>query len=224
MEIKRGKIIVIEGTDCSGKETQTKMLCDRLISEGISCESISFPRYNTPTGQMVSRYLGKEPFEQEFGSSDSINPKLASVLYAEDRFFAKPEITSLINSGKNLIINRYVESNMGHQGGKIKDSVKRLEFFKWLDELEYKVFELPRPDAVIFLYMPHELGMKLKTGRPGKADGHESNKEHLKNAEESYLQLADLFGWKRVDCSILEEIKTKERIHQEVYDFVRTFL
>ncbi len=219
--MKRGKLFVIEGTDASGKETQTLKLIERLKAESIPCEMMSFPRYNTPTGQMVSRYLGKEPFEQEFGPSDSVNPKLASVLYAEDRFFAKPEIEQILNSGNNLILNRYVESNMGHQGGKIRHSDSRLKFFKWLEELEYGVFGLPRPDMVIFLYMPYKLGMELKKGRPGRADGHESNLEHLRNAEESYLQLEELFEWTRINCSSMgHTIKTREEIHEQVYSEV----
>ncbi len=227
MEIKRGKIIVIEGTDASGKETQTVKLIETLRAKGIPCETISFPRYNTPTGKMVARYLGKEPFKQEFGFSDSVNPKLASVLYAEDRFFAKPEMEAVLSSGKNLILNRYVESNMGHQGGKILDASEREEYFRWLEELEHGNFGLPRPDKVIFLYMPYQVCMELKKGRPGKADGHENNPEHLKNAEKSYLHLARLYNWIKIDCTIdgtIQTLKSREKIAEEVYEVVSKLL
>jgi len=227
METKRGKMIVIEGTDASGKETQTLKLIERLKSENIPCETMSFPRYGTPTGQMVARYLGKEPFEQEFGVSNSINPKLASVLYAEDRFFAKPEIEEILNSGKNLILNRYVESNMGHQGGKIISDAKREEYFRWLEDLEFKTFKIPRADAVVFLYMPYLVGMELKKGRPGKADGHENDPQHLQNAERAYLHLARIYGWKKVDCTIdgtISTLRKKEDIAEEVHSIVSKLL
>ncbi len=224
---KRGKLFVIEGTDASGKETQTLKLIERLSAENIPCETMSFPRYNTPTGKIVARYLGKESFEQEFGPSDSVNPKLASILYAEDRFFAKPEMEVILNSGSNLILNRYVESNMGHQGGKIHHTNERKKFFMWLDELEYRNFGLPKPDKVIFLYMPYRVGMELKKGRPGKADGHENNPEHLRNAERVYLQLARMYNWARVDCTFnrtIETLKTREKIAEEVFEIVSKLL
>jgi dTMP kinase len=217
---KRGRIFVVEGTDCSGKGTQTDLLVARLKAENILCHKMSFPRYDTPTGDMLKRYLGKPPYQQEFGPSDKVNPKLASVLYAEDRYATRGEMLEIINNGIHLILDRYVESNMGHQGGKIRNPKERLEFIKWLDNLEYGTFELPRPDKVIFLYMPHQVAIELKKSRPGEADGHEANPEHLRNAEENYLQLANLFGWKRIDCApdgTIKSLRTREDISKEVY-------
>lgn len=227
MWVKRGRIFVIEGTDCSGKGTQTQLLYERLMKEGLPCFKMGFPRYETPTGDMLKRYLGKEPYTQEFGPSDSVNPRLASVLYAEDRFAAKPQILELINSGKHLVLDRYVESNMGHQGGKIKDPAERATFISWLEELEYGTFGLPKPDKVIFLYMPHQVAIELKEGRPGKADGHEANPEHLKNAEKNYLELAARFGWTKIDCApdgTRASLRTKPGVAEEVFQTIRGML
>jgi len=217
--MKRGKIFVIEGTDCSGKATQTKMLLERLRADNIPCETLSFPRYDTPTGDIIKRYLGKDGYQQEFGPAVDVPPKIASVLYAEDRYAAKPLIEQIINSGKHLILDRWVEANMGHQGGKIAKE-KREEFFKWVDELEYGTFQLPRPNLVFFLYMPHQIGIELKKGRPGEADGHESNLDHLREAEKAYIQLANIFSWKRIDCTsdgTIRTLRSPEDISNEVY-------
>jgi dTMP kinase len=217
--MKQGKIFVIEGTDCSGKATQTNLLLDRLRLENIPCEKLSFPRYNTPTGNIIKRYLGKDGYQQEFGPAVDVPPKIASVLYAEDRYAAKPEILEIINSGKNLIFDRWVEANMGHQGGKIVKE-NREEFFRWVNELEYGTFNLPRPDSILFLYMPYQVGIKLKKGRPGEADGHESSIDHLRNAEDAYIQLANMFSWKRINCTkdgTIATLRTPEDISNEVY-------
>jgi len=222
LEQKRGKFIVIEGTDCSGKKTQADKVYQRLVDEGVDCISVSFPNYETPTGKIVRRYL-----YNEFGPANDIDPRLASVLYAEDRFAAKKLIEDALAQGKTVICNRYVESNMGHQGGKIKDREERKNFVKWLEELEYTNFALPRPDAVVFLYMPYLVGMELKKGREGEADGHESNPEHLKNAEEAYVQIAEMYNWMRVECApdgTINSLRDVFSIGEEVYDKVRLIM
>ena len=124
-----GKLIVIEGTDSSGKETQAKKLIERLTMEGIPCETMVFPRYQTPTGRIVGQcYLGKKNLGKGdtawFGDADSLNPEIASLYYAADRMAAKEEILEIINSGTHLVLDRYVESNMAHQGGKEENSEK----------------------------------------------------------------------------------------------------
>src|SRR3989344_3618289 len=108
---KRGKLFVIEGTDASGKETQTNRIVERLRQEGANVKSFSFPRYETPTGNILKRYLGKPPYEQEFGSANAVDPKIASTWYALDRWAAAPEIRFALADGKNVFCNRYVESN-----------------------------------------------------------------------------------------------------------------
>lgn len=220
MAEKRGKIFVIEGTDASGKETQTNLIVDRLARECVPVASMSFPRYDTPTGNLLKRYLGKPPYEQQFGPANSVNPKIASTWYALDRYDATLEMQLITSSGRHLFLNRYVESNMGHQGGKIHDSAERAAFISWLEELEYGNFNLPRPDKVIFLYMPLEVAVELRKGRSEKADGHESDVNHLRNAERTYLELAQRFNWTQINCApdkTLASLRTREDIAEEVY-------
>jgi len=226
MEVKRGKLIVLEGTDCSGKGTQTQMLIDRLTREGIGSQQISFPRYETPTGEMIARYLGRDGREPEFGWANAVDPKFASYLYAVDRFCASPQMEALLTQGINLISNRYVESNMGHQGGKFQREPRdhyRKKFFQWLDELEYGLFKLPRPDGIIFLYMPYKRGMELKKGRPGIPDAHENDPNHLMHAEEAYLDLAEMYRWTKIICDpnpTDPSPRNPQEIHEEVFQKV----
>ena len=223
-----GKFIIIEGTDCSGKETQKKKLVERLHGLNIPVEGLSFPRYGTPTGDIVGAcYLGKPLRSQVgswFGEADSVDPKVASLYYATDRRAAAPEVKQKLNSGINLVCDRYVESNMGHQGGKIKNPQQRAKFFEWLESLEYGLLELPRPDLIIFLYMPLKVANALKGNRGGVLDGHESNEFHLTNAEKSYLELAERYGWRTILCApdkTPKTLKTPEKIHEEVWANVK---
>ena len=157
--VKKGKIIVIEGTDCSGKETQTSLLVQRLRKEGRKIERMSFPDYDTPTGKIVGGpYLGKKYICDGYFSEGAaaVDPKVACLYYAADRRYNMGRILDLINQGIDVVLDRYVESNMGHQGGKIFDKEERLKLYKSLEDLEYGFLELPRPDFTIFLYMPYK--------------------------------------------------------------------
>ncbi|HLC66288.1 MAG TPA: thymidylate kinase, partial [Candidatus Nanoarchaeia archaeon] len=130
----RGKLIVLEGIDGSGKTTQTKMLVARLKREGYAVETIDFPQYYTTFfGKMVAQYL-----RGEFGALDQVSPYLAAILYAGDRFERKEQLEQWLAEGKIVIANRYVSANMGHQASKIPRS-KRAVFVQWLDQLEYGV-------------------------------------------------------------------------------------
>ena len=220
---KRGKLIVIEGSDCSGKTTQINLLLERLRQEGVDFEVFDFPDYKTPTGKIVSMYL-----ENKFGPANELDPKIASLFYAHDRFSQKHKIENALRGGKFVILDRYVESNMGHQGGKIVDKEKREEFFKWLEELEYGNFGIPKPDAVIFFYMPFGVGKVLKKRRDEekglqgnvKQDGHEDNPEHQKNAETAYLHLAGFYGWIKINCApdgTIQSLRKPEEIAEEVW-------
>lgn len=230
---KRGKIILIEGTDCSGKQTQTELLLERLNKEGISCKLMSFPRYKTPTGRIIGQsYLGKEKEYWQgdsgwFGEADSLDPKIASLYYAADRKAAVEEINKILESGFNLILDRYYTSNMAHQGGKIKNIEERKKIFSWIENLELETLKIPKEDLAIFLHMPREVSKILRQNRTGEnLDGHEINEEHLKRAEETYVQLSDLYGWKTIKCAdkTIGTLKTPEQIHEEVYKVVRDFL
>ncbi|MCK5044024.1 thymidylate kinase [Candidatus Pacearchaeota archaeon] len=226
---QKGKIIVLEGTDKSGKGTQTKLLIDRLREENIPCESMSFPNYDTASGRIIGQcLLGKERDEWSgdsnwFGDPDKVNAKIASLYYAADRLKAKPEIEEIINSGINLILDRYVESNMGHQAGKIKNKKKKLEIIDYISNLEYNLNKLPKPDGIVFLHMPHKLAMKLGKKMEEKLDGHESNKGHLRRAEKTYQFLAQNYEWKTIECALgnsIDSIKSPNDIHEEVYTYI----
>jgi len=223
--MRKGKLVVFEGTDCSGKSTQINLLIEKLKLMNRGVVTLDFPNYSTPTGKIVRRYL-----DGEFGPANEIPAKVASIFYAEDRSASKEFIRDELDRGNVTILDRYVESNMGHQGGKIRDRVEREKFFEWLRELEYGNFKLPKPDAVVFLYMPYEVGRELMRTRerksefhPGaeKLDGHEGNEDHMRNAEESYLHLAKLYGWVMINCApdgTMASLKTPEEIHGEIWE------
>jgi dTMP kinase len=219
---KMGKLIVIEGTDCSGKETQTTKLFESLTTQGYDCERISFPRYGTPTGDIVGdSYLGKGNRVSPgswFPNAANLDPKVASLYYAADRRHALKEIKSKLEEGKILISDRYTTSNMGHQCGKLESTEERLEMASWLETLEYNLLELPKPNSVIFLYMPTNVANKLKAERPETAiDAHETNQTHLINAERAYLELSDHYNWHQVNCSANNiDPRSIDEIHQEV--------
>ncbi len=222
--MKKGTIIVIEGSDASGKKTQTKLLLDRLNSEGISTKYMNFPRYNTPTGRIIGQcYLGKTHLGEGdvawFGEPDKVDPLIASLYYAADRRAAVPEINEIVNSGTHLLLDRYYQSNMAHQGGKTNSWEERMKFFKAIGKIELDALELPREDRVILLHMPWEVSLELLKNR-GERDGHEF-KEHLMRTEEVYTQLArDHNTWEQVNCAperTLDSLKTPEQIHEEVY-------
>ncbi len=229
MDDKRGKLLVIEGTDCSGKSTQINLLLERLRKEGIKVVTLDFPNYSTPTGKIVRRYL-----DNEFGPANMIDARIASIFFAEDRFTSKPIIEKALSDNDLVILDRYVESNMGHQGGKIRSEEERKKFFEWIRDLEYENFQLIKPDAVIIFHMPHLVSMELKKHRtrkseyhPGKEDGHESSEEHMKNAEEAYIHMANLFNFYKIECTkdgTISSLRTPENIFQEFYEKVKEML
>lgn len=221
----KGKIIVIEGTDCSGKETQTSLLVQRLAKEGRKIERLSFPSYDTPTGRIVGgAYLGKKYIGEGYfpEGAANVDPKVASLYYAADRRYSRDKIIDLVNKGYTVVIDRYVESNMGHQGGKIFDKEERLKLYEDLANLEYGFLELPKPDLTIFLYMPYKKVVELKKGRAETSDQHESSPLHIKNAEAAYLELAELHNYKKVTC-VLKGNKLRDimDIHEEIYNIVK---
>ena len=222
--VKKGKIIVVEGTDCSGKETQTSLLVQRLRKQGRRVERLSFPMYDTPTGRIVGGpYLGKSYIGEGFfpeGAAD-VDPKVASLYYAADRRYNMHIIEGYLNEGIDVILDRYVESNMAHQGGKIFDKEERLKLYKGFEELEYGFLELPRPDFTIFLYVPYAKVAELRGKRAEAPDQHESNPLHIRNAEHAYLELAELHGYKKINCCDKKgDLRDIESIQEDVYDIV----
>lgn len=217
-ENKKGKFIVIDGTDGSGKGTQTELLVESLKFKGLDVITMDFPQYGKPSCYFVEKYL-----RGEYGVADEVGAKRASLFYALDRLDVSKQMRDWLDEGKIIISNRYVSANMGHQTGKIKDAEERDKFLDWLNELEFEICGVPRPDEVIFLYMPPEMGQKLvdqKSEREytqgKKRDIHEADLDHLKNASEAYKYVAEKFDWKTVECVENDEILSREQIHQEI--------
>ena len=141
----KGKLIVIEGTDCSGKRTQSNLLVERLRSEQIRIETFSYPNYQSPTGKIIAGpYLGK----------NDVDPKVSALYFAADRKYNIDKITWLLENGVHVLLDRYVYSNMAYQGGKINDRKKRMEMWDALESLEFGFLELPKPDIALFLHVP----------------------------------------------------------------------
>lgn len=219
----KGNIIVIEGTDCSGKETQSKMLEKRLNELGKKCIRFGFPMYDTPTGKIVGgSYLGKPELSNTFFTEGAVNvdPHVACLYYAADRKYNMKHINEYLDLGYDVILDRYTTSNLAHQGSKIEDKNERFNMYQWVDKLEYWLLELPKPDKTIFLHMPYEHAKKLKETREF-LDEHEKDERHLKLAEASYIELSELYNWDSVSCVKDDDIKSIEEIHEEIYSIIK---
>lgn len=220
----RGKLIVIEGTDCSGKQTQSDLLLKYLNDNGIKTKKFSFPMYDTPTGKIVGGpYLGKDWICDGYfpEGASNVPAKVASLYYAADRLYNIDKINKELDAGNNVILDRYIGSNMAHQAGKIKDFNQKMEMIEFLTKLEYFLLNLPKPDMTIFLHMPYEASLKLVKNRTEKADQHEASPEHLKDAEETYLYLARRFMYKTVSCVKGDKIKSINSIHKEIVKLIQ---
>ncbi len=218
-----GKIIVIEGTDCSGKETQSKLLKSYLEQNGIKVATFSYPQYNTPTGKIIGGpLLGKPSIcPSWFDNYVEVDSKVASLYFAADRRASLPVLKDLINNNEIVIIDRYIYSNMGHQGSKIEDKEERLKMYKFLETLEFDLLELPRPDLVIFLYLPYSYGEEIKKNRAEKLDKAEKSQIHQIKSERTYLELTELYGFEKIDCFTNGTVKTREEINKEVISHIK---
>lgn len=215
----KGKFIVLEGTDGCGKGTQTELLINYLKEKNIPVKKLDFPNYEHPGAYFVEQYLNGK-----YGSAQQVSAELASLFFALDRFDLKNQILESLHQGEILVSNRYVSSNAGHQGGKIREVKKRKDFLDWLYNLEYGICGIPKPDCQIYLHTPAEIAQELvdkKSAREylngKKRDIHEQDKEHLKNAEESYNYLFEKeTGWEKVECMNQNEILSVEEIHNKI--------
>ncbi len=221
-----GKIIVIEGTDCSGKATQSELLKQQLESMDKKVIKLSFPMYETPTGKIIGGpYLGKahicEGWFKE--GANNVPAKVASLYYAADRLYNIDKVKDYLKQDYIVILDRYVTSNMGHQAGKIKDKEERLKMFKWLETLEYDLLDLPRPDIKIFLHMPYVFSKALQKNRE-ELDQHELSEDNLKNAENAYLEMADLYNFITIKCVNNDNIKSIEDISEELWNRVKNLI
>lgn len=218
----KGKLIVIEGTDCSGKQTQTELLEARLKSLNYQCIRIDFPRYDTPTGKIVGGpYLGKPGICKSYFTEGAVNvdPKIASLYYAADRKYNISTVNDYLEKGYYVILDRYTTSNLAHQGSKINDKDERFNMYQWIDKLEYWLLELPKPDITIFLHMPYEYAKELKKNRTA-LDEHEKDENHLRHAEACYLELKGLYNWEYINCIEDNKIRTIESINNDVLKIV----
>lgn len=223
----KGKLIVIEGTDCSGKETQTKLLVEKLEKLNKKCVRFSFPNYDSPTGKIVGGpYLGKSYICKGWFNEGAINvdPKVSSLYYAADRKYNIGKIEEMLNQGINVILDRYIYSNLAHQGGKIKDNEEKIKMYKWLEKLEFDLLELPHADIKVFLHMPYEVSLILKKDREEAMDEHEASKEHLLLAEDAYKEIAKMYNFKTIECNNKNLPKKIEEINEELFDYVNSNL
>lgn len=222
-----GVLIAIDGVDASGKQTQTELLVKRLLDEGIDVRQVSFPAYDNPSSTLVKMYLNGD-----FGDKPSdVNAYATSVLFASDRFATyRTDWGHDYDGGKIIIADRYVSSNLIHQASKIDDYTKKDEFLTWLDNLEYGVFSLPRPDATIFLDMPPEYGAELMKNRRNKAtdgevkDIHESDYAYLEKSYKNAVYVAEKFNWKRIKCVENGTVRPVEDIHEDIYGTVKELI
>lgn len=222
----KGKLIVIEGTDCSGKETQCKKLIERLKSDNIEIFQMPFPRYDTPTGKIVGGpLLGKEAIAKTYFDNPSIvDGRVVSLYYAADRLFNIKPIIENLEKGTTVILDRYITSNMAFQGGKILDNAKRQEMYDFISKLEYDLLNLPKPDAVIFLHMPYEQSCILKAKRKESADEVEKDETYLRNGEKAYIELAKQNDWITISCVKNNIIRSIDDISDEVYEKVKEII
>ncbi|MBU1727697.1 dTMP kinase [Patescibacteria group bacterium] len=226
----KGQFIVIDGTDGSGKSTQVELLVKRLKRDGKKVKVVDFPDYyNNFFGKFIGHCLSEQYYNWK-----SIHPKIASIAYAADRFESKEKINKWLKEGNIVVANRYVSSNQIHQGGKIANVKKREAFIKWLDEMEYGVFKIPKPDVVFYLSVPVNFVLKLIRGRNkntkreylgNKKDVHEKDINFLKNSHKSAMWLAKTQkNWIKIDCVKSDVLSTREDIHKEIYEKIKKII
>jgi dTMP kinase len=222
----KGKLIVIDGTDGSGKATQLEILRSSLVRQGFKVKTVDFPEYyKNFFGAFVGHCLS-----EQYYNFVNIHPKIASVLYAADRWESSEQIKSWLKAGCVVLANRYVSANQIHQGGKITDSKKRKDFLKWLDQMEYDVFKISRPDLVIYLEVPIKVTLALMKERNEKTkrqylkksgDVHENDPVFLENSRKSALKLIkELNNFVKISCTKGTNMRTREDISKDVYNTV----
>ncbi|MCF7795921.1 thymidylate kinase [Patescibacteria group bacterium] len=214
----RGKLIVICGTDGSGKGTQTKLLVEKLEKVNMKVKMVDFPRYGKKSAGMVEEYLNGK-----FGDANEVGPYRGSIFYAIDRYAASFEMKKWLDEGYVVISNRYTSANKGHQAGKIENLEERDKFLDWENNLEYDLFDIPKEDMNIFLYVDPEISQKLVDNKEKrsytdkKRDIHEADLNHLKNAANAYKYVAEKENWEIINCVKNNKIMSIESIHELIW-------
>jgi dTMP kinase len=195
-----GKLIALEGIDGSGKRTQLDLLEKVLAARGLRVYSTGFPQYDSWFGKMVGQFLNGD-----LGNLESVDPHFSALLYAGDRFEAKPRLTAALDEGRIVLVDRYIASNLAHQTARVLPE-KRDEFLAWLEHLEYTIYGLPRENLVLYLRLPPVEAQALvakKSARSyttAKQDILEASLHHLKDAAQMYDSLSRRASWATVEC------------------------
>lgn len=211
-----GKVIVIEGIDGSGKETQSKLLVDKLNNLGIRAIEFSFPMYDTPSGKIFKEcVLGRESNSLFPEGYEKIDPEVVCLYTAADRKYNSKKIKEYLDKDYIVILNRYTSSNMAHQASKYLDSEERFYMYQWIDKLEYWLLKLPKPDYTILLKIPHNYTKQVTFDF---LDTKDFNQDKVYNA---YLELAELYNWDVIECVDKDNIKTVDEIHNEIIEILK---
>ena len=227
MEQEKPIYLVIEGIDGAGKETQTRLLKEYLKSLGKNVITQSFPNYGTDGCKPVQMYLDGKLSK----TANEVNAYQSSVLFAVDRFCTMTQLIKNITKDSVVVFDRYVSSNMLHQGGKIHNDEDLEKYLKWLENFEFEVMKIPRPDKIFFLSVPPEISMELIKQRKGlksqtEKDIQESDENHLKNAYNTGMKISKMFKWEIIDCVDKEkkQMRPKEDISKEIQQKVNQIL
>ena len=228
--MKKGKFIAIEGPDGSGKETQTKILIENLQKKGFKIKTIDFPRYYD---NFFGKFVG-ECLRGDHGDFVNLDPKIASVLYAADRWESSKKIKEWLIDGYIVIADRYASANQIHQGGKISDEQEREKFLNWLSKMEYEIFQIPQPDQIIYLDVPAEISQQLVQNKNnqkskkylnGKRDQSENNENYLLNSIASAQKLIqDNNNWIKINCTENGELLSREKIAENIWNEVEEII
>lgn len=219
-----GKLIVIEGTDGSGKSTQFGLLSQHLQQDNVAFKHLVFPRYSEPSSALIRMYLGGE-----FGTKPTdVNAYAASAFYAVDRYASyKMDWGKWYEEGGLILSDRYTTSNAVHQASKEPEE-KQGDYLQWLYDFEYDKLGLPRPDLVIYLDVPTDYTERMLRGREHdtntKADIHEQDMTYLATCRKTGKTAAAYYDWKVIECVRDGEMRTREDIHNEIYNAVKQCL
>lgn len=222
----RGLLIAIEGIDGSGKHTQARILEHALLSKGHTVYATGFPQYESWFGSMVGKFLNGE-----FGPLQAVDPHFSALLYAGDRFEAKPRIETALNGGQIVLVDRYVSSNLAHQVARAVPE-KRSDFLRWIEHLEYSIYGLPREDLILYLRVPPSQAQKLVAQKSERHytrathDLQEKSLRHLEDAAEMYDMLSRSRPWATIQCYDAQNnaLRLPEDIAAEVLSAVQPVL